>query len=1512
MFSLPWSKPKPERFSLENLKLLCKQLQTFPPDARKEPIITCLKELTQILIWGDQHDPLLLEYSEAIKFFNHEESMIRIAVRVITLNVYGVDDQQMQDFILDRTTTTYFSNLVWFIGNYGTTINDILLHPSEGEMSRVDYYLAEHMDCFYYINDIVELEVPKINRILISFVLNRLLRPIYIESLLPPGAHGSSNPVKSTFASPKLSPAVVLSLLLHAFHVLKYAPLVSALATTIFANHQHATAHAGSLHHPTIHSMPQKTAGLSPGSSQTSSPVSTPRMCSPLSLMGTSPGIKSHSHHHYYAKEPTLVPPSGAGAPHAPSRRSSLTDSPAANTTSSPSPTNPYKSVIFGYLSQTENDRLVLPTLLLIYLACRNTGAMADVLMGTDIYPQRLLKSRVLMGNLMSSSSLGSASGTPVSNANHSVAVPISRGHSADLLVGAHSAGANSYQNHNSLLQTMSSSFGSSTTGTLPTTNTTTEGQHSGSPQTRSGTSGTGSGGITRTKRIESPLFENSDEDEESRETEELLAGVMAYDVPLPASPNLLGDSGGSSGIADTKSSPSSRALSIRSHLSSSSLVSHLPMPQLPSPKVRQTQTFFPSSSTANAQAAVTALSTTTSVTGAPAASSSSQASITTHATMGGVGFTSDTASVHADDSTIAPSSPRLDSKESGISSILDSSAVLAATTVSTSNKMAELQDHKDTGGRRLEQVPPQLPPRHIQSEYDDDEPGTLSVSTYPLLPVVQNREELIQRLLDIVTCAGRQKQPQQCSHRFRMVTIQAATELLLEFVYVKGGLPAGNHGSQMETKRRASSSAIPTSALASSLSLSPGPAAPTPSSASNADRISNHSSNSGGNASHHSAPTRLYENMLTEEQMQQIIDAESYFRERVRRGVEFLNQHPKHDIHMSSQSPDIHPLGIKTMEVERAIQQTKLGLDKKVAGMLGDSKLLYGPPPEGDPDVDLDPDQVDDILANIDLSPPPVTTNSPIDIAASPVEDKESLGRVGRKPGRHMSLERHQNGGARPTTTRSNTNIQESSSGRRGRSVSRSRLTAFMEELGSSALSSISRKVTAAGSSSASLLSTSGSAAVTGVSGRGNSDPTPIANHCTGYGSANARLPPRTRLEKRVLRSIQWLHILVQCRQLLSHSRNVWSAPIFAGASFASMTTPANPTSSTSGGGIASSWSSSSSSSPAAGGEKAASASLVHPLQGDKNRGRLDSSKLTNASAKTSERHVDAPHGSSAPSSPPTDHPLSPTLSAVSAPVSKVKDLSSHVKNTLKDPLMAVSSECQDLKKNTQGQSEPPSLPTPANRAGKAQFIADSDDEVDEVANGNNVEEIEEEESSKEKDEIGHEQRSPSSFIGCPTHRLSLHAHGSSALLKSAAPPALASPAILLSPPMVSSSLFAANGGILGGQNGDASSEGHGCHNPRHSISDPLLLSNSVSVSAKAPIKKQRAGHGRHERSPSSSTAESSTTTTATTDTASEQQQQQGAPALTSIFDTRHPWHQKDDHVLGILGSLGFFGAAR
>lgn len=49
-----------------------------------------------------QHTKDFPLYTEAIKFFNHSESMVRIAVRTLTLNVYRVQDASMLRFIRDR------------------------------------------------------------------------------------------------------------------------------------------------------------------------------------------------------------------------------------------------------------------------------------------------------------------------------------------------------------------------------------------------------------------------------------------------------------------------------------------------------------------------------------------------------------------------------------------------------------------------------------------------------------------------------------------------------------------------------------------------------------------------------------------------------------------------------------------------------------------------------------------------------------------------------------------------------------------------------------------------------------------------------------------------------------------------------------------------------------------------------------------------------------------------------------------------------------------------------------------------------------------------------------------------------------------------------------------------------------------------------------------------------------------------------------------------------------------
>ncbi|XP_052740098.1 protein CLEC16A homolog [Bicyclus anynana] len=123
-------------------------------------------------------------YTEAIKFFNHPETMVRIAVRTLTLNVYRVQDASMLRFIRDRTAAPYFSNLVWFIGKHILELNACVRNDADHQsQQKLDDLVAEHLDHLHYINDILCLNIPDLNDVLTEHLLHKLLIPLYIYSL---------------------------------------------------------------------------------------------------------------------------------------------------------------------------------------------------------------------------------------------------------------------------------------------------------------------------------------------------------------------------------------------------------------------------------------------------------------------------------------------------------------------------------------------------------------------------------------------------------------------------------------------------------------------------------------------------------------------------------------------------------------------------------------------------------------------------------------------------------------------------------------------------------------------------------------------------------------------------------------------------------------------------------------------------------------------------------------------------------------------------------------------------------------------------------------------------------------------------------------------------------------------------------------------------------------------------------------------------------------------------------
>ena len=119
-----------------SLKLNAHTVHFFYNEVKVKITFNQRSELSQLTINCNpvfifQHTNDFPLYTEAIKFFNHPESMVRIAVRTLTLNVYRVEDKSMLQFIRDKTAAPYFSNLVWFIGKHVLELDACVRNDAE-------------------------------------------------------------------------------------------------------------------------------------------------------------------------------------------------------------------------------------------------------------------------------------------------------------------------------------------------------------------------------------------------------------------------------------------------------------------------------------------------------------------------------------------------------------------------------------------------------------------------------------------------------------------------------------------------------------------------------------------------------------------------------------------------------------------------------------------------------------------------------------------------------------------------------------------------------------------------------------------------------------------------------------------------------------------------------------------------------------------------------------------------------------------------------------------------------------------------------------------------------------------------------------------------------------------------------------------------------------------------------------------------------------------------------------
>eukprot|EP00898_Chlorokybus_atmophyticus_P006607 jgi/Chlat1/6948/Chrsp52S06614 len=138
-------------------------------------------------------------YTEAIKFFRHEEGMVRIAVRTLTLNVYSVHDEAVQRFAMSNGPAHYFEDVVKYVRQQCFALDDLLHSGRNRTKSTIEGAVAELLDLLHYCSDILKLGIPDLCTMFTGYLIADFIRPQLLCSLAPMLPSSPRSPPKALF-----------------------------------------------------------------------------------------------------------------------------------------------------------------------------------------------------------------------------------------------------------------------------------------------------------------------------------------------------------------------------------------------------------------------------------------------------------------------------------------------------------------------------------------------------------------------------------------------------------------------------------------------------------------------------------------------------------------------------------------------------------------------------------------------------------------------------------------------------------------------------------------------------------------------------------------------------------------------------------------------------------------------------------------------------------------------------------------------------------------------------------------------------------------------------------------------------------------------------------------------------------------------------------------------------------------------------------------------------------------
>ena len=173
-------------------------------------------------------------YDQAIKFYNHRDSMVKTAVKTIVLTVFRTKDPNVKEYLKGLPSAAFFANIAcylrdkWFRINQGYVGDLETIIMSSKKRETLWSLIEDSNELLYFFQDIFDLGMDHVNTLLANALLYYAFLPTIIATICY--VEKGEPPLHINFA---------LYLLIQVFKIVQFKPIIDTLVSVMFYSKIH-------------------------------------------------------------------------------------------------------------------------------------------------------------------------------------------------------------------------------------------------------------------------------------------------------------------------------------------------------------------------------------------------------------------------------------------------------------------------------------------------------------------------------------------------------------------------------------------------------------------------------------------------------------------------------------------------------------------------------------------------------------------------------------------------------------------------------------------------------------------------------------------------------------------------------------------------------------------------------------------------------------------------------------------------------------------------------------------------------------------------------------------------------------------------------------------------------------------------------------------------------------------------------------------------------------------------